>query len=198
MAVAPMTEPHQYLLAYAITPRSPTQSVLLPRLHATSILISIPLLLKPLPIPAPSRIKLLPILIPHLPTTLPAPILPPLRKPLIQIRPYNPLIQLRPANVLQAVQRIFMRVVLDEAKTAGGFVEAVQAHDEAFDLAGFGEEFVDLLFGCVEGEVPDVEGCCVGEFFFEGGRGGAFVGVGGGVVGSFALFVLPYVVRGIK
>lgn len=62
-----------------------------------------------------------------------------------------------------------MRVVLDEAKAAGRLVEAVEAHDEAFDAAAFGEELVDLLFGCVEGEVADVEGCGVYEGFFEGG-----------------------------
>jgi hypothetical protein len=44
-------------------------------------------------------------------------------------------------------------VVLDEAKAAGRLIKAVEAHDEAFDLAAFGEQLVDLLFGCVEGAV---------------------------------------------
>jgi hypothetical protein len=42
-------------------------------------------------------------------------------------------------------------VVLDEAEAAGSFGEAVETHDEAFDLAAFAEEFMDLLFGGVEG-----------------------------------------------
>lgn len=44
-----------------------------------------------------------------------------------------------------------MRVVLHEAESAWGLGEAVKPHYEAFDLADFAEEFVDLLFGCVEG-----------------------------------------------
>jgi hypothetical protein len=51
-----------------------------------------------------------------------------------------------------------MRVVLDEAKPAGGLIKPVETHDEALDLAALGEELVDLLFGRVEREVPDVEG----------------------------------------
>ena len=47
---------------------------------------------------------------------------------------------------------------------------------------------MDLLFGGVEGEVADVEGGCVGEFFFQI-RGGGAVGVGDVVV-AFALLVL--------
>lgn len=46
----------------------------------------------------------------------------------------------------------------------------VQAHDDSLYFTGFGEEFVDLFFGCVEGEVSDVEGAGFAElvsvFFF--------------------------------
>ena len=123
------------------------------------------------PIPTPPRIILRPILIPHLPPTFPASILPALRKPLIQIRPYDPLIQLRPANILHAVQRILLRVILDEAEPTRRLLETVEAHDEPLDLAAFAEELVDLLFCRVEGEVADVEGGRVFELVF--GRGGA-------------------------
>ena len=68
-----------------------------------------------------------------------------------------------------------MRVVLDEAEAAGGFVEAVQPHDEAFYSAALAEELVDLLFGRVEGEVADVEGCGVLKLV-HGVRGGGAVG----------------------
>ena len=80
-----------------------------------------------------------------------------------------------------------MGVVLDEAEAAGGFGEAVETHDEAFELAAFGEEGVDLLFGGVEGEVADVEGCGVGELVFGLGGGGM---VGGVVVAALSLLVL--------
>lgn len=56
-----------------------------------------------------------------------------------------------------------MCVVLDEAEAAGRLGEAVEAHYQALDLAGFGEELVDLLLCGVEGEVADVEGRGVGE-----------------------------------
>lgn len=46
-----------------------------------------------------------------------------------------------------------MVVVLDEAEAAGRLLEAVEAHDQAFDFAAFGEELVDLFFGCVEGSL---------------------------------------------
>ena len=71
-----------------------------------------------------------------------------------------------------------MRVVLDNAEAAGRLVEAVEAHDQALDPAAFAEELVDLLFGCVEGEVADVEGCGVLELV-DGFGGGGAVAVGG-------------------
>lgn len=46
-----------------------------------------------------------------------------------------------------------MCIVFYKAEAAGRFVEAVETHDETFYLAAFCEEFVDLLFGCVEGSV---------------------------------------------
>lgn len=49
-----------------------------------------------------------------------------------------------------------MCVVLDEAEATGRLVEAIEAHDEALDLAALGEELVDLLFCCVEGAVEDL------------------------------------------
>jgi hypothetical protein len=47
-------------------------------------------------------------------------------------------------------------VVLDEAEAARGLLEAVEAHDEAFDLTDLGKKFVDLLFGGVKGSVSFV------------------------------------------
>lgn len=79
-----------------------------------------------------------------------------------------------------------MRVVLDEAEAAGGFVEAVQPHDEAFYSAALAEELVDLLFGRVEGEVADVEGCGVLELVDGFGGGGAVAG--GGAALALVLF----------
>ena len=81
-----------------------------------------------------------------------------------------------------------MGVVLDEAKPARRLVEAVQAHDEALELAALGEEGVDLLFGGVEGQVTDVEGRGVAQLLLEvrGGRALSFATV----VVSLALLVL--------
>ena len=69
-----------------------------------------------------------------------------------------------------------MRVVLDKAEAAGRLVEAVEAHDQALDAAALAEELVDLLFGRVEGEVADVEGCGVLELVDGFGGGGAVAG----------------------
>jgi hypothetical protein len=59
-------------------------------------------------------------------------------------------------------------------------VEAIQPHDEALDSAAFAEEFVDLLFGSVEGKVADVERC-------GGGAGAPGAGAGATVGGGAAL-----------
>lgn len=159
------------------SPQTHKPSTTPPSLIIILIRIPLPLLHNPLPKPTPSRIKLLPILIPNLPPTLSPTILPPLRETLIQIAANNPLIQLRAADVFHAVQRVLVRVVLDEAEAAGRFVEAIQAHDQPLDAAAFPEELVDLLFSRVEAEVADVEGCGVREFVDRVRRGGAVVGV---------------------
>jgi len=131
----------------------------LPQHHSSIVFVGIPLPLLHdlLAKPTTARIKLLAVLIPNLPTTLTTPILPSLSKSLIQIAPDNPLIELGPANVLHAVQRVLVRVVLDEAEAAGRLVEAVQAHDQALDAAALAEQLVDLFLGRVEGQVADVQ-----------------------------------------
>ena len=141
------------------------------------IRIPLPLLHNLLTKPTTSRIELLAILIPDLPTALTAPILPALREALVKIAPDDPLVQLRAADVLHAVQRVLVRVVLDEAEAAGRLVEAVQAHDQALDAAAFAEELVDLLLGRVEGEVADVQRRGVLQLFHGVGRGRAVGGV---------------------
>ena len=42
-------------------------------------------------------------------------------------------------------------MVFYEAETAGSFLVTIKAHDEALDLAAFGEQFVNLLLGGIEG-----------------------------------------------
>lgn len=49
-----------------------------------------------------------------------------------------------------------MSVVLDKAEAAGCFLEAVEAHDKALDLADLGKKLMDLLFSGVEGSVSSV------------------------------------------
>lgn len=81
-----------------------------------------------------------------------------------------------------------MCVVLDEAEATGRLLEAVEAHDEALDLAALAEELVDLLLGGVEGEVADVEGCGVLELVFGFGRFGAVELVVAGAIASALLY----------
>lgn len=63
-----------------------------------------------------------------------------------------------------------MRVVFHETESTRCLCEAIEAHDQTFDLSAGAEEGVDLFFGGVEGEVADVEGGRVLELFFEVGR----------------------------
>jgi hypothetical protein len=143
-------------------PLSPAQSPLLsinPPLHKrhtptmhrgppTRVLLMI--LVHRTPIPTSARIILIAILIANLSSALAAPILSSLGEALVEIGADDALVQLRAADVLHAVQRVLVRVVFYEAEAAGRLLEAVEAHYEALDFAAFGEEFVDLFFGCVE------------------------------------------------
>ena len=86
-------------------------------------------------ISTPARVVLCPVLVADLPTALSTAILPSLGEALVQIGPDDALVELGAANVLHAVERILVCVVLDEAEAARCLLEAVQAHDEALDLA---------------------------------------------------------------
>ena len=66
------------------------------------------------------------------------PVLATLFKSGIQIGSDNSLVQLGTSNVFHAVESILMGVVFDEAEPAGGFVESIEAHDEALNLAAPG------------------------------------------------------------
>lgn len=124
-----------------------------------------------LSVPSSSRVIFIPVLISHLASTLSATILPALCETLIQIRPNNALVQLRATNVLHTVQRVLMCVVLYEAEATRCLLEAIEAHNEALDLAAFAEKLVYLLFGGVERKVANVKGCRVFELVFGFGAG---------------------------
>ena len=101
-------------------------------------------------------IVLLSILIANLSSRLATPILSALDEAFIQIRSDQAFVKFGAADVFHAIQRILMSVVLDKAEAAGCLLEAVEAHDEALDLADFGKKLVDLLFGGVEGSASSV------------------------------------------
>ena len=56
----------------------------------------------------------------------------------VKVRPNDALVQLGSSNVLQAIQRILVGIILDEAKPAGRFVESVEAHYKSLDLTAPG------------------------------------------------------------
>ena len=114
------------------------------------------------------------MLVSYLSPTLPSPELAPFFIAEVEVAADDALVELGAANVLHAVQGVLVGVVLDEAEAAGRLLEAVEAHDQALDLAALAEELVDLLLGGVEGEVTDVEGAGVLELVF-GLRGGFVV-----------------------
>ena len=66
---------------------------------------------------------------------LASPVLSALLKTRVEICSDDSLVQLCAANVLHAVESILMGVILDEAEATGGLLEAIEAHNEALDLA---------------------------------------------------------------
>lgn len=104
-----------------------------------------------------TRIVLIAVLVADLATRLATSVLPAFGKAFVQVRPDDALVELGTSNVLHAVQSIVVSVILHKAEPAGGLLKAVETHDETLDLSTFGEEFVNLFFGGVEGQVPDVE-----------------------------------------
>ena len=103
-------------------------------------------------------VKVLTILVSNLTTRLASAVLPSLLKARVQVGADDALVQLGASNVLHAVEGVLVGVVLDEAEAAGRLVEPVQPHDEPLDLSALAKELVDLLLGCVERKVADVEG----------------------------------------
>ena len=102
---------------------------------------------------APALVVVLTVLVAHLAARFSAAVLPPLLEARVQVGTNDALVELGTADVLHAVEGVLVRVVLDEAEAAGRLGEAVEAHDEALDLAALGEELVDLLLSGVEGAV---------------------------------------------
>lgn len=80
------------------------------------------------------------------------PILPALNKPRIQVCADYPLIQLGTSNVLEAVQRVLVRVILDKAESAGRFGVSVKAHHESLYFSTSEQVsncLTFFLFGCI-------------------------------------------------
>ena len=102
---------------------------------ARTVFVRIPIFLDHPPEATTTGVELLPILVSDLSAGPTSSILSTLREALVEIRADDALIQLRAADVLQAVQRVLVGVVLDEAEAARRLLEAVEAHDEALDLA---------------------------------------------------------------
>jgi hypothetical protein len=83
--------------------------------------------------------------------TVNIPVLPAFYESFIKVCSDDSLVQLRTANVLHAIQGILMVVVLDKTEAARSLLEAIEAHNQSFDLSTLGEELVDLFFRCIEG-----------------------------------------------
>lgn len=99
---------------------------------------------------AAALVEVVAVLVADLAARLAAAVLAALLEARVQVGADDALVQLGATDVLEAVQRVLVRVVLDEAEAARRLVKAVQAHDQPLDLSALGEEVVDLLFCCVE------------------------------------------------
>jgi hypothetical protein len=100
---------------------------------------------------AATLVVVLAVLVADLAAALAASVLAALLEAGVEVGADDALVELGAAYVLHAVEGVLVGEVLDEAEAAGRLGESVEAHDQSLDLAYFGEELVDLLFGCVEG-----------------------------------------------
>ena len=85
-------------------------------------------------ITSPTRVILFSMLVSDLATRLASSILSTFQEAGIEIGSDQTLVELGTSNVLQAVQRILVCIVFDEAEAAGGFLESVEAHNNPFDF----------------------------------------------------------------
>lgn len=107
--------------------------------------------------PASALIKVLAVLVSDLPTRATPAVLPAFLEAWVQVGADDALVQLGAADVLEAVERVLVGKVLDEAEAARGLVEPIQPHYESLDLAALAEQLVHLLLGREEREVTHVE-----------------------------------------
>ena len=82
-----------------------------------------------------TRIVLFTVLVSDLTTRFASAILSAFLEAGIEIGPNETFVQLGATNVLQTVECILMCVVLNEAEAAGSLLEAIEAHNDPFDLA---------------------------------------------------------------
>lgn len=132
-------------------------------LSQTTVVLLVPvsiaaILLQRTPQTTTALVKVLAVFVADLSARLAASVLAALFEARVQVGADDAFVELRAANVLHTVKGVLVGKVFDKAEAAGGLVEAVQAHDQALDLAALAEELVDLLLGGEEGEVADVEG----------------------------------------
>lgn len=99
---------------------------------------------------AAALVEVVAVLVADLAAGLAAAVLAALLEARVQVGADDTLVQLGAADVLETVQGVLVRVVLDEAEAARRLVEPIQAHDQPLDFPALGEEVVDLLFRCVE------------------------------------------------
>jgi hypothetical protein len=79
-----------------------------------------------------TRIKLISIFIPDLSSTLASSVLSSFHEPFVEIGTDDALVEFCAANVFHAVESVLVGVVFDEAETAGGLLETVESHYQAF------------------------------------------------------------------
>lgn len=81
-----------------------------------------------------TRIVLFPVLVSDLATRFASAILSPFLEARIEIGSNETFVQLGTTNVLQTVECVLMCVIFDEAEATGSLLEAIEAHDDSFNL----------------------------------------------------------------
>lgn len=108
---------------------------------------------------ASSRIVVCSVFVSHLSARLPPTVLSSLNESRVPVHPYDAVVQPGAIYVSHRILGVFTQIVFDEAEAARRFLELVQTHHDASDVAAPGEQLVDLLLGGVKRKIAHVQGC---------------------------------------
>ena len=97
------------------------------------------------------------VLVSDLAARLAASVLAPFDETGVPVRANQAVVELGAVHVAHGALRVGARVVLDKAEATRRLLVAIEAHDDALDVASSAEKLVYLLLGGVEGQIAHIE-----------------------------------------